>query len=55
MCVCVCERVCLCMYHVCVVGESVALSKDNSLSKAKVKHDPAWSSSGWVTVMCYVP
>ena len=23
-----------------------------SLSKAKVKHDRAWSPNGWVTVMC---
>ena len=36
-------------------GESVAQSEStSSLSKAKVKHDGAWSPNGWVTVTCYL-
>ena len=33
-------------------GESVAQSKEQSLSKARVKHDGAWSPHGWVAVTC---
>ena len=27
--------------------------RDHWLSKARVKHDGAWSPNGWLTVLCY--
>ena len=35
-----------------LTGESVAQSKGTAPSKAKVRHGWAWSTNGWVTIVC---
>ena len=44
----------MCSYLIswCKPGESVVQSK-NTHSKARVKHNQAWSPNRWVTVMCW--
>ena len=35
-----------------VTGRVGGAEQDYSLSKARVKHDGAWSPNGWLTVTC---